>query len=135
MIHCEVEQRGGFYIYTQRNLISLTIVKWFIPEELNGNDIVKSQMNFKQFDKLYSYICSIENYNRQLKNLYLDIERQPIHKGKQKIKEKCYATIEKINKGLQPYHWEMEKSLEERNTYLIELRKGEDWMLRRIQDM
>lgn len=135
MIYTEIDRKDGFYIYTQRNLISLTTVKWFIPEELNGNDIVKSQMNFKPFDKLYSYICSIENYNRQLKNLHLNIERQSIHKSKQKIKEKCYATIEKINKGLQPYHWEMEKSSEERNTYLIELRKGEDWMLRRIQNM
>lgn len=135
MTYYEVEHRDGFYVYTQRNMISLITVKWFIPEELNGNDIVKSQIDFKPFDKLYSYICSIENYNRQLKNLHLDIERQSIHKGKQKIKEKCYQIIEKINRGLSPYHWEMEKNLEERNTYLIELRKGEDWMLKRIQDM
>lgn len=135
MTYCDVERIDGFYVYTQSNMISRTIVKWFIPEELNGNNIVKSYMNFKPFDELFLYICTIENYNSQLKNLYLDIERQLICERKQKIKEKCYAIIEKMNKGLQPYHWEMEKSLEERNTYLIELCKGENWMLRRIQDM
>lgn len=135
MTYWETEHRDGFYTYTQHDMISLTTVKWFIPEELNGNEIVKSQMNFKPFDELYSCIRSIEIYNNQLKDFHLDIERKSIQKKKTKTKEKCYQIIEKINKGLSPYYWEMEKSLNDRETYLIELCRGENWMLRRIQDM
>lgn len=135
MIYWDTEHRDGFYIYIQHDMISLTTVKWFIPEELNNNEIVRTQMDFKPFDKLFAYIGSIQAYNIQLNNLHLDIERKSIQKKKTEIKEKCYRIIEKMNKGLSPYHWEMEKSLMDRETYLIELRRGENWFLRKIQDM
>ena len=74
----DVEQKGGYYIYTENDIVSFRIVKWFIPQELHNNEIVKSQMNMKLFEELIRNMNSIKAYNIQFSNLYLDIERKSV---------------------------------------------------------
>jgi len=109
-----LEHNDNYYIYTENDFYSCRIIKWFIPKELHNNEIVKSQMSMKLFDDLFMNINSIKAYNVQLENLYLDIEKQSIEKRKQIYKEKCYKIIDSINKGLSPYHWEIEEGYEDK---------------------
>lgn len=98
-------------------------------------------MSMKLFDDLFMHINSIKAYNVQLENLYLDIEKQSIEKRKQIYKEKCYKIVDSINKGLSPYHWEIEEGYEEdisgRKTpcYLIGLFTGKNRMLEKVKEM
>lgn len=136
MTYYDIEHNVGFYTYVQHDMLSLRTIKWLIPESLHNNEIVKSQMNSKPFDELVSHIRSIEAYNYQLSKLHLDIERKSIEKRKQVIKEKCYQIVENINKGLAPYHWDMQEDTSERmDSYLIGLFLGENEMLKRIEKM
>lgn len=136
----DLERNGNYYIYTENDFYSCRIIKWFIPKELHNNEIVKSQMSMKLFDDLFKHINSIKAYNVQLANLYLDIEKQSIEKRKQVYKEKCYKIIDSINKGLPPYHWEVEETNEDIRgmrtpCYLIGLFTGEDTMMDKIEKM
>lgn len=97
-------------------------------------------MNMKLFDDLFMNINSIKNYNVQLDNLYLDIEKQSIKKRKQVYKEKCYKIMDSINRGLSPYHWEVEETHDDINgvrtpCYLIGLFTGENRMRDKIEQM
>ena len=99
-------------------------------------------MSMKLFDDLFMHINSIKAYNVQLENLYLDIEKQSIEKRKQIYKEKCYKIVDSINKGLSPYHWEIEEEVYEeaisgRKTpcYLIGLFTGKNRMLEKVKEM
>lgn len=135
-----MERNDSYYIYTENDFYSCRIIKWFIPKELHNNEIVKSQMSMKLFDNLFMHINSIKAYNVQLANLYLDIEKQSIEKRKQVYKEKCYKIIDSINRGLSPYHWEVEETHEDirdRKTlcYLIGLFTGENKMTDKIEKM
>lgn len=137
MTYYDIEHVPGFYTYVQHDMISLRTIKWLIPEELHNNEIVKAQMNSKPFDELIKHINAIKVYNWQLKNLYLDIEIKSIDKRKQSVKEECYQIIEDVNKGLSPYHWDMQKDPSERrkDCYLIGLFSGENELLKRIEEM
>lgn len=137
MTYYDVEHNAGFYTYVQHDMLSLRTIKWLIPEILINNEIVKSQMNSKPFDELIKHMNSIEIYNRQLNNLHLDIERKSIEKRKQSVKEQCYQIVENINKGLSPYHWDMQEDISERrrDCYLIGLFLGENGLLKRIERM
>ena len=135
-----MEYNDNYYIYTENDFYSCRIIKWFIPKELHNNEIVKSQMSMKLFEDLFIHINSIKAYNIQLANLYLDIEKQSIEKRKQVYKEKCYKIIDSINRGLSPYHWEVEETYEDirdRKTlcYLIGLFTGENKMIDKIEKM
>ena len=97
-------------------------------------------MRIKLFDDLFMYINSIKAYNVQLTNLYLDIEKQSIEKRKQIYKEKCYKIMDSINRGLSPYHWEIEETYEDVRGirtlyYLIGLFIGENKMKNKIEGM
>lgn len=99
-------------------------------------------MSMKLFDDLFMHINSIKAYNVQLENLYLDIEKQSIEKRKQIYKEKCYKIIDSINKGLSPYHWEVEEEVYEEDIsgrktpcYLIGLFTGKNRMLEKVMEM
>ena len=97
-------------------------------------------MSMKLFDDLFMNINSIKTYNVQLANLYLNIEKQSIEKRKQVYKEKCYKIMDSINRGLSPYHWEVEEIYEDikgRKTscYLIGLFTGENNMIGKIKKM
>ena len=99
-------------------------------------------MSMKLFDDLFMHINSIKAYNVQLENLYLDIEKQSIEKRKQIYKEKCYKIIDSINKGLSPYHWEIEEGVYEEDIsgrktpcYLIGLFTGKNRMLEKVKEM
>lgn len=93
------------------------------------------------FDDLFIHINSIKSYNVQLANLYLDIEKQSIEKRKQVYKDKCHEIMDSINRGLSPYHWEVEETYEEdissRKTpcYLIGLFTGKNGMRNKIEQM
>lgn len=135
-----MEHNDNYYIYTENDFYSARIIKWFIPKELHNNEIVKSQMSMKLFDDLFMHINSIKAYNVQLDNLYLDIEKQSIEKRKQVYKEKCYKIMDSINRGLSPYHWEIEKTYEfirdmRTPCYLIGLFTGENKMIDKIEKM
>lgn len=137
----DLECNYNYYIYTENDFYSCRIIKWFIPKELHNNEIVKSQMNMKLLDNLFKHINSIKAYNIQLANLYLNIEKLSIEKRKQVYKEKCYKIMDSINRGLSPYHWEVEEVYEEdisgRKTpcYLIELFTGKNRMLEKVKEM
>lgn len=136
----DLERDGNYYIYTENDFYSCRIIKWFIPKELHNNEIVKSQMSMRLFDDLFMHINSIKAYNIQLANLYLDIEKQSIEKRKQIYKEKCYKIMDSINRGLSPYHWEVEETnvdIRDRKTqcYLIGLFTGENKMIDKIEKM
>lgn len=97
-------------------------------------------MSMKLFGDLFMHINSIKAYNIQLDRLYLDIEKQSIEKRKQVYKEKCYKIIDSINRGLSPYHWEVEETYEDirdRKTlcYLIGLFTGKNKMIDKIEKM
>lgn len=97
-------------------------------------------MSMKLFDDLFMHINSIKAYNVQLANLYLDIEKQSIEKRKQVYKDKCYEVMDSINRGLSPYHWEVEETYEDvrdRKTqcYLIGLFTGENKILEKVKEM
>lgn len=129
-----IEKIPGFYTYIQNDFLNCFNVKWFIPENLHNNEIVRSQMRIEPFEKLICNIGSIEVYNYKLSKLYLDIERKSIAKKKQEMKDKCYQIIEEINKGLSPYHWEMQKDTQDRHDwYLIGLFTGENKMIKDIE--
>lgn len=94
----------------------------------------------KLFDDLFMHINSIKAYNIQLDNLYLDIEKQSIEKRKQVYKDICYEIMDSINRGLSPYHWEVEKTYEDIRgrkipCYLIGLFNGENKMREKIEKM
>lgn len=98
-------------------------------------------MSMKLFDELFMHINSIKAYNVRLANLYLDIEKQSIEKRKQIYKEKCYKIMDSVNRGLSPYHWEVEE-IYEKNVrgirtpcYLIWLFTGENKMKNKIEEM
>ena len=136
----DLERDDNYYIYTENDFYSCRIIKWFIPKELHNNEIVKSQMSMRLFDDLFMHINSIKAYNIQLANLYLDIEKQSIEKRKQIYKEKCYKIMDSINRGLSPYHWEVEElnvDIRDRKTqcYLIGLFTGENKMIDKIEKM
>jgi len=133
----DVEQKEGYYIYTENDFYNIREIKWFIPKELHNNEIVKSQMSIKSFEELIRNIDSIKAYNIQLSNLYLDIERKSVEKRKQIYKEKCHQIIENINKGLSPYHWEIQKytSSKRRDCYLIGLFAGENRFEKEIESL
>lgn len=136
MTYYDVEHNAGFYTYVQHDMLTTRVIKWLIPEILHNNEIVKSQMNSKPFDELISHIRSIEAYNYQLSKLHLNIGRKSIEKRKQAVKEKCYQIVENINKGLAPYHWNIqEDASERRDSYLIGLFIGENSLLKRIEEM
>lgn len=95
-------------------------------------------MSMKLFDDLFMHINSIKAYNVQLENLYLDIEKQSIEKRKQVYKEKCYKIIDSINRGLSPYHWEVEETYKDVRgartpCYLIGLFTGDNKMIDKIE--
>lgn len=97
-------------------------------------------MSMKLFDDLFMNINSIKAYNVQITNLYLDIEKQSVEKRKQVYKDKCYEIMDSINRGLSPYHWEVEETYEDirgRKTpcYLIGLFTGENKMLGKVKEM
>lgn len=97
-------------------------------------------MSMKLFDGLFMNINSIKAYNVQLAKLHLDIEKQSIEKRKQIYKEKCYKIMESINRGLPPYHWEVEETYEDKRgmrtpCYLIGLFTGENKMREKIEQM
>lgn len=97
-------------------------------------------MSMKLFDDLFMNINSIKAYNVQLADLHLDIEKQSIEKRKQIYKEKCYKIMESINRGLSPYHWEVEETYEDKRgmktpCYLIGLFTGENKMREKIEQM
>lgn len=97
-------------------------------------------MSVKLFNDLFMNINSIKAYNVQLANLYLDIEKQSIEKRKQIYKEKCYKIMDSINRGLSPYHWEVEETYEDKRgmrtpCYLIGLFTGENKMRDKIEKM
>ncbi len=136
----DLERDDNYYIYTENDFYSCRIIKWFIPKELHNNEIVKSQMSMRLFDDLFIHINSIKAYNIQLANLYLDIEKQSIEKRKQIYKEKCYKIMDSINRGLSPYHWEVEETnvdIRDRKTqcYLIGLFTGKNKMIDKIEKM
>lgn len=133
-----MERDDNYYIYTENDFYSCRIIKWFIPKELHNNEIVKSQMSMKLFDDLFMHINSIKAYNVQLANLYLDIEKQSIEKRKQIYKEKCYKIMDSINRGLSPYHWEVEETYKDVRgartpCYLIGLFTGDNKMIDKIE--
>ena len=134
----DLERDDNYYIYTENDFYSCRIIKWFIPKELHNNEIVKSQMSMKLFDDLFMHINSIKAYNVQLANLYLDIEKQSIEKRKQIYKEKCYKIMDSINRGLSPYHWEVEETYKDVRgartpCYLIGLFTGDNKMIDKIE--
>ncbi len=136
----DLERDDNYYIYIENDFYSCRIIKWFIPKEIHNNEIVKSQMSMRLFDDLFMHINSIKTYNVQLANLYLDIEKQSIEKRKQIYKEKCYKIMNSINRGLSPYHWEVEETYEDirdRKTpcYLIGLFTGDNKMIDKIEKM
>lgn len=132
----DIEKIPGFYTFVQNDFMNCFNVKWFIPENLHNNEIVISQMRTEPFKKLMRHIGSIEAYNHKLSELYLDIERKSITKKKQEMKDKCYQIIEEINKGLSPYHWEMQKDTQDRHDwYLIGLFAGENKMIKDIEKL
>lgn len=136
----DLDHDDRYYVYTANDIFSLRIIKWFIPKELHNNEIVKSQMSMKLFDDLFMHINSIKAYNIKLANLYLDIEKQSIEKRKQIYKEKCYEIMDSINRGLSPYHWEVEETNDnirgrETPCYLIGLFTGENKMRNKIEQM
>lgn len=97
-------------------------------------------MSMKLFDDLFMHINSIKAYNVQLANLYLDIEKQSIEKRKQVYKDKCYEIMDSINRGLSPYHWEIEETYEDKRgmrtpCYLIGLFTGKNEMREKIERM
>lgn len=97
-------------------------------------------MSTKLFDNLFMNINSIKAYNVQLTNLYLDIEKQSVEKRKQVYKDKCYEIMNSINRGLSPYHWEVEEiheDVRDRKTqcYLIGLFTGKNKMIDKIEKM
>lgn len=98
-------------------------------------------MSMKLLDNLFKHINSIKAYNIQLANLYLNIEKLSIEKRKQVYKEKCYKIMDSINRGLSPYHLEVEEVYEEdisgRKTpcYLIGLFTGKNRMLEKVKEM
>lgn len=134
----DLERDDNYYIYIENDFYSCRIIKWFIPKELHNNEIVKSQMSMRLFDDLFMHINSIKAYNIQLANLYLDIEKQSIEKRKQVYKEKCYKIIDSINRGLSPYHWEVEETYKDVRgartpCYLIGLFTGDNKMIDKIE--
>ena len=55
-------------------------------------------------------------------------------------KDKCYEVMDSINRGLSPYHWEVEETYEDvrdRKTqcYLIGLFTGENKILEKVKEM
>lgn len=84
-----------------KSIESIFSAQWLIPEELDGNSIVK-KMNIKPFEKLLRNISAIENYNYILSKKYLDIEKEPIIQDIYNAKEQCYAILEDVNKNLFP---------------------------------
>lgn len=131
----DIEQKEGYYVYTENDILSFRTVKWFIPQELHNNEIVKSQMNMNLFEELIRNMNYIKAYNVQFSNLYLDIERKSVEKKKQIYKEKCYQIIENINNGLSPYHWEIQEDISDSliHCYLIGLFTGENKMRNKIE--
>ena len=132
----DIENIPGFYTYVQNDFQNCFNVNWFIPENIHNNEIIRSQMRIEPFKKLIRHIGSIEAYNNKLSELHLDIEQKSIIKKKQEIKDECYQIIEEINKGLLPYHWEIQKDTQNRHDwYLIGLFTGENKMIKDIEKL
>lgn len=108
-------------------------VQWLIPEELDGNPIIKERMYIKPFEELLGNISAIESYNYVLSTKYLDIEKEPILQKICHVKEQCYTILEDVNKNLSPYHWEMQEGKDHHmRYYLIGLFKDENRLKNKI---
>lgn len=133
VIQIEPYKLAGYSTYIMPCFDLMFDIQWVIPEELDGNPIVKEKMDIKPFEKLLENISAIENYNYILSTKYLDIEKEPILQGICHVKEQCYTILEDINKNLSPYHWEIQEGKNNYMRYcLIGLFKGENRLKNKI---
>lgn len=129
----------GYYVYVEHSFESLNMqtISWYIPEELCGNEKVKSRMKRRLFEELLRHINGIKVYNLEIDHKYLDSEKEPLLKKKKELKWKCHQIIAEINDGLSPYHWEMKEDKEIRHydNYMIGLFVGKNEMIEDIENL